>query len=182
MAVLGPSCHSVNLNLFKPILVLMTLIRKKKRWEKVLFAPIRELFDRCNKNLGNALIPKDYLPLDETLFPTRNQFAFKQYNPEKTTKYGLLLKSLNCARYSYNYIFHVHSGKTTGEPSEYYITGTYNYVTSPGEIYQWIYCIPVFRSHSGCLIRKLGTLQSNRIGIPPATKETKHRENYSNEI
>ena len=84
----------------------------------------------ANKNLGNALISENYLPLDETLSPTRNQFAFKQYIPEKPTAYGLLVKSLNCGQYSYTYIFHINCGKPTGEPKEYCITGAYNYTTS----------------------------------------------------
>ena len=43
---------------------------EKERWEKYIFAAIREFFEQCNKNFGKALIPEDYLSLDGTLYPT----------------------------------------------------------------------------------------------------------------
>ena len=63
---------------------------RAERWQSDRFAAIRDLFEDCNKHFGKSLIPEDYLSLDETLYPMRTQIAFKQYNPDKPAKYGLL--------------------------------------------------------------------------------------------
>ena len=60
-----------------------------------------------------VLAPGDYLSLDETLYPMRTQISFKQFNPSKTVKYGLLFKSVNAARYPYTLISSPYSGKPT---------------------------------------------------------------------
>ena len=68
------------------------------RWQSDRFAALRDLFEACSKNFAAALVPEDYLMIDETLYPMRNQIAFKEYNPDKPAKYELLFKSINCAR------------------------------------------------------------------------------------
>ena len=83
----------------------------------------------CNKNFGEALVPVDYISLDETLYPARTQVSFKQYNPDKPAKYGVLFKSLNSARYPYTYQTHVYSGKPEEVTNEsFYVQGTINYI------------------------------------------------------
>ena len=62
-------------------------------------------------NFAKHLLPEDFISLDETLYPMRTQVAFKMYDPDKPAKYGILFKSLNCARYPYTYYSHVFSGK-----------------------------------------------------------------------
>ena len=52
------------------------------------------------------VIPSEFLSIDETLYPMRNQ-----HNPNKPAKYGLLFKSLNDARFSYTYNNLVYAGK-----------------------------------------------------------------------
>lgn len=98
--------------------------------KKDQFAAIRELFEHCNKIIGKTLIANNYLFLDEKLYSIRNQFVFKQYDPDKPVKYGLLFKPLYCVQYPCTFISHVYCEKSTDEPDEYYITGTYNYLTS----------------------------------------------------
>ena len=49
------------------------------------------------------MYPSEYLSLDETLYPMRHQIAFRQYNPNKPHKYGLLVKSLNDAHVPFTY-------------------------------------------------------------------------------
>ena len=78
---------------------------------------MRELFEDCNTRFGKMLVPEDYLSLDETLYPMRTQIAFKQYNPNKPAKYGMLFKSINCSRNPYTYQSHVYCGKPEGEPN-----------------------------------------------------------------
>ena len=101
---------------------------RNERWKDDRFAAMRSLFERCNGKFGAALVPEDYISLDETLYPTRNQASFKQYNPDKPAKYGILFKSLNSARYPYTYQTHVYCGKPTEAANEYYIQGTSNYI------------------------------------------------------
>ena len=72
---------------------------RAERWKTDRFAAIRGFFEDCNDNFGAALVPEDYISLDEALHPMRTQVNFKQYNPDEQAKYGLLFKSLNCARY-----------------------------------------------------------------------------------
>ena len=169
---------------------------REERWTHDRFAAIRELFEQFNKNSSKALVPEDFISLDETLYPTRNQFAFKQYNPDKPAKYGILFKSLNSARYPYTYISHVYCGKPTGEANEYYVTGTYNYITSLVSRLEKEHSLSgrnlsMDRLYSSFPIADwlfernitmVGTLQSNRIGIPPELKETKNRGNCSSEM
>ena len=58
----------------------------------------------------------------------RNQAAFRQYNPDKPAKYGVLFKSLNDARYSYTYRSLVYAGKPKKQPAPFYVSGTQMYI------------------------------------------------------
>ena len=104
-------------------------LSRDRRWPNDRFVAIRELFEQCNINFAKALVPEDYLSLDETLYPMRNQISFMQYNPDKPAKYGMLFKSINSGRYPYIHQSVVYAGKPEGEPDEYYISGTFNYIT-----------------------------------------------------
>ena len=59
-------------------------------WQHDRFAAFGEIFEEFNENCGKFLVPDDYLSLDETLYPTRTQISFKQFNPSKPAKYGML--------------------------------------------------------------------------------------------
>ena len=170
---------------------------REERWRKDKFAAMRDVFELCNKNFGEALVPEDYISLDETLYPTRTQVSFKQYNPDKPAKYGVLFKSLNCARYPYTYQTHVYSGKPeVTEGNRYYVQGTINYIKylvenlekchrlkgrnitmdrlyTSLEIAEWL---------SKRNITMVGTFQKNRVGIPAAIKDGKDKEILSSEI
>ena len=45
---------------------------RSERWKHDRF------FGKCNEIFGAAIVPEDYISLDETLYPTRNQVSFKQ--------------------------------------------------------------------------------------------------------
>ena len=55
---------------------------RSERWKHDRFAAIRDFFEKCNEKFGAAIV------------------SFKQYNPDKPAKYGILFKSLNCARHA----------------------------------------------------------------------------------
>ena len=169
---------------------------RNERWKQDRFAAIRDFFEQCNNNFAAALVPVDYITLDETLYPMRTQVNFKQYNPDKPAKYGMLFKSLNSGRYPYTYQSHVYCGKPEEQTGDFYVQGTINYIKylveklslhhslhgrnitmdrlyTSFEIANWLYERKV---------TIIGTMQSNRVGIPPSLKETKGRENLSSEI
>ena len=77
---------------------------RAERWKKDRFTAIREFFEKFNNQCMLVLAPGDYLSLDETLYPMRMQISFKQFNPSKPAKCGLLFKSVNVARYPYTFI------------------------------------------------------------------------------
>ena len=87
--------------------------------------PVRELF---NSNLGKYVAPSEYLTIDEIFYPTRHQIAFRQYSPNKPHKYGVLLKSLNDARFLYTYKALPYAAKPTVGDEPFYISSTADYI------------------------------------------------------
>ena len=74
------------------------------------------------------VVPSDFLFFDEILYPMRNHVGFKQYNPDKPGKYGILFKSLKDARHCYMYRSFVYAGKPKKTPSAFYVSGMENYI------------------------------------------------------
>ena len=54
----------------------------------------------------------------------RTKISFKQYNPSKPAKYGLLIKSTNATAYSYTFTASPYCGRPKEEPTERYVSGT----------------------------------------------------------
>ena len=169
---------------------------REERWEHDRFSAIREFFEHCNENFAKSLVPEDYLSLDETLYPMRTQIGFKQYNPDKPAKYGILFKSINSARYPYTHQTHVYCGKPVDEPTEHYVSGTYNYITYLvdklchhqnlcGRNISMDRLYTSFQISEWLLDKKItmvGTMQQNRVGIPPELKTIDNRECLSYEL
>ena len=153
---------------------------REDRWKNDRCAATRQFFEDCNTKFGKTLVPEDYLSLDETMYPMRAQIAFKQYNPNKPAKYGMLFKSINCSRYPYTYQSHVYCGKPESEPNQFYIAGTNNYIKFLVEKLNGYHSlkgrnISMDRLYNNLeiadwLFRKsittIGTMQHNRVGIP----------------
>ena len=72
-------------------------------WQLDRFAAFRKIFDEFNKNCGKFLVRNNYLSQDETLYPTRTQISFKQFNPSKPAKYVMLYKSINACSYPFTF-------------------------------------------------------------------------------
>ena len=163
---------------------------RRERWVTDRFAAFRNIFEEFNDNCSKHLIPSEYLSMDETLYPMRTQIAFRQYNPSKPAKYGLLVKSLNDARVSYTYRSLVYAGKPQQLPAQHYVSGNENYVKglieavdqkqglqgrnlSMDRLYtsinlaQWL-----LQKRMTCI----GKMQQNRVGIPEDLKKTNDRE------
>ena len=97
---------------------------RAERRTKDRFTVIRKFFEKFNNQCMLVLAPGDYLLLYETIYPMRTHISFKQFNPSKPAKYGLLFKSVNAARYPYIFISLPYIGKPTEEGGQYYIQGT----------------------------------------------------------
>ena len=166
------------------------------RWQHDRFAAFCESFEEFNENCGKFLVPDDYLLLDETLYPMRTQISFKQFNPSKPAKYGMVYKSINACRYPFTFSTAVYSGKPKAELPSYYTpetSQTVKYLIQNLEChtnlvgrnisYDRLYTsIPMAQWLLDRGITSVGTLQSNRKGIPAEIKEIKDRETNSYEV
>ena len=85
-------------NRFKFLLSHITFdnhIDRENNWLIDRFATMRPVWELINSNLGRYVAPSEYLTTEQTLYPMRQQIAFRQDKPHK---YGVLLKSLNDAK------------------------------------------------------------------------------------
>ena len=90
---------------------------------------MRPVCKLLNSNLGKYVAPSEYLTIDETtLYPMRHQIAFRQCNPNNPHKYGVLLKSLNDARFPYTYKALPYAAKPTAGDGQFYISSTADYI------------------------------------------------------
>ena len=126
----------------------------------------------------------------------RTQISFKQYNPNKPPKYGLLLKAINAARYPYTFIAAPYSGKPVGGPGEYHVSGTFEVVKKMVDRLESIVSlagrnISFYRLHTPIPlalwlyqknITSRGTMQINQKGIPAEIKDVKQRQPLSSKI
>ena len=125
----------------------------------------------------------------------QTQINFRQNNPDKSAKYGMLFNSINSATYPYTYQGHVYCGKPKGEPNEFYISGTENYIqylVNKLSSYHDITGrnILMDRLYSSLSVAKwlldkgitmVGTMQKNRVGIPASLKDVTNGEINSTE-
>ena len=121
--------------------------------------------------------------------------SFKQFNPNKPAKYGMLFKSINAATYPYTFVSAPYVGKPQ-EAGEYYIKGTepivqslINQMEKVGKLvgrnisFDRLYTsIPLAEWLYDKKITCIGTLQHNRKGISAELKSTKGRDELSTEI
>lgn len=169
---------------------------RNERWNYDKFACVREFFEQVNKNNARYRSPSPYLAVDETLYPYRGHIGFRQYNPSKPAKYGLLYRSLCDSSVPYTYFTLPYAGKPeeiNGEGSSFYVTGTDEYTK---------YLVQGFSNHNsirGCNISMdryftsvsiaewatennftvVGTMRLDRKGIPAEIKKMDDREEKS---
>ena len=93
-------------------------------WETDRFAAVKEISEIFNSNFSKHVAPSEYLSIDEILYPMRQQIAFRQCNPNKPHRYGLLLKELNDARFPYTYKAVPYSAKSKARDGPYYLKST----------------------------------------------------------
>ena len=102
---------------------------REERWKHDKFACMKYIFDEVNCKFAKGQNPSLFLVIDETLYPYRGHISFKQYNPSKPAKHGLLHRSLCYACVPYTYYSLPYAGKPDvidDEANKYYVTGTDN--------------------------------------------------------
>ena len=77
---------------------------RTEHWEKDRFAAVRNIFEKFDNNCRRSIIPDEFVSIDETLYPMRIKVVFKQFNPIKPDKCGLLFKSINASCYPYSFV------------------------------------------------------------------------------
>ena len=89
-----------------------------------------EKFENMNMQNAKRRSPSPLLAIEESLYPYHSAIGFKQYNPNKPTKYGLLYLILCDLSISYTYFTLPYTGKLeeiTEEAAKFYVTGTNEY-------------------------------------------------------
>lgn len=167
---------------------------RAERWENDRFTAFRSFFNKFNEHCSMLRIPSDFLSLDETLYPFRGRRSMKQYNPNKPAKYGLLYRSISDARLPYTYITLPYAGKPNNIiPESEYVTGTDNYTKYLVKGLRRSVDIRGRNISMGCFFTSMevsrwlqekgltvvGTLKSNRQGIPEAIKSVTERDDLS---
>lgn len=169
---------------------------KENNYNSDKFAAFRTVYEKFNKHCHEYLVPDDLLAIDETLYPLRTRVSFKQYNPSKPARYGLLFKSINGVRYPYTFVTTVNSGKPESGAGEYYIPHvidiTQNMVETLDDAvdisgrnisFDRLYTsLPLAEWLLDRGISCLGTLMANKRFIPAEVKDTTDREENSTEI
>ena len=105
---------------------------RAERWKYDKYAYFQEVFEAVNKKNATLRTPSMHLSIDETLYPYRGHIGFKQYNPSKPAKYGLLYRSICDSEVQYCYFTLPYAGKPEKiddqQPaSKFYVTGSDEY-------------------------------------------------------
>ena len=120
---------------------------------------MRQEWELLNPNLCKYVASSEKLTTGETLYPMQHQIAFCQYNSNKSHKNGVLLKSLNYARFPYTYKALPYAAKPTTADGPFYISSTAEYIKNLvkqkskldliEETFPWIVCTLVLKSLTG---------------------------------
>ena len=89
------------------------------------------------------------LAIDETLYSYCGAIGFKQYNPSKPARYGLLYRSICDSTTTFTYFTLPYSGKPKSidrYAAKYYVTGTDDYTK------YLVNGLPIYNSVQGCNI------------------------------
>ncbi|UYV75793.1 hypothetical protein LAZ67_13001372 [Cordylochernes scorpioides] len=89
-------------------------------------APIRVIFEEFVTNCKTMYHPGEYLTVDENIIPFKGRCTFKQYLPNKPTKYGIKIYVLCCSGTSYVVNLEIYAGKQPERP--YQISNSSNNV------------------------------------------------------
>ena len=89
---------------------------RRQNWKSDRFAAARVITNFFNEQMKSVV---KSCSIDETLYPIHHQIGFRQYNPNKPAKYGLLFKALSDARFPFTYQSIPYCGKTINGDGPY---------------------------------------------------------------
>ena len=118
-------------NRFKFLLIHITFdnhIDRENNWPTDGFAAMQPVWELFNSNLIKYAASSEYLAIDETLYPMRHEIAFRQDNPNKPHKYGVLLDLFNNIRFPYTYKALPYEVKPTAGDAPLYVSSTAGYI------------------------------------------------------
>ena len=179
----------IDLN-FCLLVCLLTILRPENKNGSMI---VSQLCETCS-NYSTKMVLKEYfLCIGETLYPSRNKIVFRQYNPSKPAKYGLLFNSINAVTYTYTHNMIPYCGKPNEKPTSFYVKrmeetvkhlvqNLQSYVDLQGRnisfdrLYTTVSLAQWLLFHN---ITCAGTLQSNRKGIPKEVKDALRRDPFS---
>ncbi|XP_046658756.1 piggyBac transposable element-derived protein 4-like [Homalodisca vitripennis] len=152
-------------------------------------AHIRSFFELIVQKFKTFFTPSEYCTVDEHLLKFRGNCQFKIYIPSKPGKYGIKVFALVCAKTMYVYNLEVYVAKQPPGPFNVsqsaedvtiriceLIAGTNRNITMDN----WFTSIPLAEKlFEEKQLTIVGTMRSNRIGIPEDLKANKNRELYS---
>ena len=152
--------QGIDLNFWLPTYHLMInlIIQRVLLLSNTIDLQLFAKFLKFNKNCGKFLVPNDYLSLDDTFYPTRTQISFKQFNPSKPAKYGMLYKSINAFRYPFTFSTAAYPAKPKAEPTSYY---------TPGMSQTVKYLIQNLECHINLVARSVGSNWPPPPTLPP---------------
>ena len=81
-----------------------------------------------NDQMNSAFLPSQYFPIVETLYGMCQPIKFRQHNPNKPVKWGLLYKSLNDAPFLFTYQIILSCRKPVDGNGECYLSAAEDYV------------------------------------------------------
>ena len=164
------------------------------RWKNDRFAAARQFFIKFNENCSKNRVPSPYVSIDETLYPYRGKVSMRQYNPNKPAKYGILYRSLSDAVVPYTYYTLPYAGKPneindnshyvtgTDKCTEYLVDGLQEHVDLSGRNISMDRYFTSMTIAAYLLERNItlvGTLRTDRVGIPKEIKDVKDRDHPS---
>ena len=153
-------------------------------WKKDKFSAFKEVFEMFNKLSAQKYSLDDFLAIDETLYPTRGS------NKEKLAKLGLNFRNLGSAWKACVYYTIPFCGKPE-VITDAYIGDTWTLLKRIVEGYEqngyplrgsnismnrYYTSIPLAKCLYSNHITCIGTIQTNRKGLPKEIKEIKGRE------
>lgn len=151
-------------------------------------APIRNVYERWNKNLKAVFTPGKNVTVDEQLVPFRGRCPFRQYIPSKPAKYGIKIWVLcdSSNWYAYNTQIYVGRDRNTAPERNQGRRVVMDLVNGLSD--RNVTCDNFFTSYQLAedlnknRMTILGTIRKNRTEIPSVLVDMRQKPIYSTEV
>ena len=147
---------------------------------------VRFVYDHMREVCSNLFQPYQHISVDERMIRQKGRTSLRQYMPKKPTKWGVKVFAICDVQTSYCLDFEIYTGHVPGQDEtgmtravvnnliaayehQGYIVYTDNFYTSPA----------LAKDLNGKDTQLVGTLRSNRQGVPEAMKSVKAFEKSS---